>query len=61
MGHILTNEEATAARGGFRLGDSARFSIFSGEAGDWAAAYPTAPFPVDELPELENIPWRVAH
>jgi hypothetical protein len=58
---ISTNEEATAARGGFQLGDSARFSIFSGEAGDWRTIYPTTAFRIDELPKIADSPPRVRH
>jgi hypothetical protein len=58
---ISTNEEATAASGGFQLGDSARFSIFSAEAGDWRTTYPTAAFRLDELPRIAESPARMRH
>lgn len=58
---ILTSWEATAARGDFQLGDSARFSIFSAEAGDWRTTYPTAAFRIDELPHIADGPARVRH
>ena len=58
---ISTGEEATTARGGFQLGDSARFSVFSGEAGNWRTAFPTAAFRVDEIPRVEGVPLRVRH
>jgi hypothetical protein len=57
---ISTGEVATA-RGGFELGDSARFSVFYGTAGDWKSARPTAAFRIDELPKIEDVPLRVRH
>jgi hypothetical protein len=58
---ISTGEEATAARGGFDLGDSVRFSVFYGAAGDWKNSLPTATFRIDELPKIEELPLRVRH
>jgi hypothetical protein len=58
---ISAGEEATAARGGFALGDSARFSAFYGTAGDWKRVLPTADFRIDELPKIEDLPLRVRH
>jgi hypothetical protein len=58
---ISTGEEATAARGDFQLGDNARFSVFSGKAGDWKTAFPTAAFRIDELPNIEDGSLRVRH
>lgn len=57
---ISTGEEATAARGGFELGDQARFSVFYGTAGDWKRAQSTAVFRIDE-PKIEDVPLRVRH
>lgn len=58
---ISTGEEATAARGGFQLGDNARFSVFSGKAGDWRSTFPTAAFRIDEAPKIEDGSLRVRH
>ena len=58
---ISTSWEATAARGGFALGDSARFSVFYGTAGDWKRVLPTAVFRIDELRKMEDVPLRVGH
>jgi hypothetical protein len=58
---ISTGEEATAARGGFDLGDSARFSVFYDAAGDWKSSLPTEAFRIDELPKFEELPLRVRH
>jgi hypothetical protein len=58
---ISTGEEATAARRGFDLGDSARFSVFYGAAGDWKFSLPTGAFRIDELPKFEELPLRVRH
>jgi hypothetical protein len=56
---ILTDEEATAARSGFQRGDAVRFVIFTGEAGDLRTIYSTAPFRIDEVPEIERGPARI--
>jgi len=45
---IATDKEATAARRGFQIGDHARFSVFTGKAGDWRNAFPTPAFRIDE-------------
>jgi hypothetical protein len=58
---LWTGEEATAAREGFQVGDSARFSVFSGDAGDWRTALPTSAFRIDERPRFEEVPFRVRH
>jgi hypothetical protein len=58
---IWTGEEATAAREGFQVGDSARFSVFFGEAGDWRTALPTSAFRIEERPKFEEVPFRVRH
>ena len=55
---ISTRKEATAARGSFQIGDYARFSVFSGKAGDWRKALPTAAFRIDEPGKLGD--WRNA-
>ena len=52
---ISTGKEATAARGGFQIGDYARFLVFSGKAEDWRKAFPTAAFRIDELPTYAPI------
>jgi hypothetical protein len=52
---IATGKEATAARGGFQIGDHARFSVFTGKAGDWRSAFPTPAFRIDELPTYAPI------
>jgi hypothetical protein len=57
---ISTGEEASAARG-FQLGDKARFSVFSQRAGDWTTTFPTAAFPIDEIPKNEDDSLRVRH
>jgi hypothetical protein len=58
---ISTGEEATAARRGFDLGDSARFSVFYGAAGNWKSSLPTGAFRIDELPKNEELQLRVRH
>jgi hypothetical protein len=58
---VSTDEEATAARDGFQLGDSARFFVFSGDAGDWRAAFPTAAFRIDQRAIAGDTALRVAH
>jgi hypothetical protein len=45
---IATGKEATAARGGFQIGDHARFSVFTGKVEDWRNAFPTPAFRIDE-------------
>jgi hypothetical protein len=50
---ISTGEEATAARGGFTMGDRARFVIFTGAAGDYASSVATAEFIIDEVPKTD--------
>jgi hypothetical protein len=53
---ISTTKEATAARRVFQIGDYARFSVFSGKAGDWKNALPTAAFRIDEPGKVGD--WR---
>jgi len=57
---ISTGEQAMA-RGGLELGDSARFSVFYGTAGDWKSARPTAAFRIGERPKMEDVPLRLRH
>src|SRR5580765_217871 len=52
---IATGKEATAARGDFQIGDHARFSVFTGKAGDRRNAFPTPAFRIDELPTYAPI------
>jgi hypothetical protein len=53
--------EATAARDGFELGDSARFVAFAGVAGNMEHAFPTGAFRIDEHPLVSGVPFRVQH
>jgi hypothetical protein len=52
---IATGKEATGARGGFQIGDYARFSVFPGKVGDSRNAFPTPAFRIDELPTYAPI------
>jgi hypothetical protein len=45
---LSTGEEATAARGGFSIGDQARFVIFLGEPGNYDSSVATSEFTIDE-------------
>ena len=54
-------EEATAARDGFALGDKARFVAFAGAAGNMKYAFPTIAFQIDEHPIVNGVPFRVRH
>lgn len=49
---VRIGEEATAGRGGFSLGDRARFVIFLRTAGDYKSSVPTNEFVIDE--QLQN-------
>ena len=53
--------EATAAREGFELGDSARFVAFAGAAGNMQNAFPTMAFRIDEHRMVNGVPFRVKH
>jgi hypothetical protein len=57
---LSTGEEATAARGGFAMGDHARFVIFVGAAGDYDSSVATADVTIDELPR-PDVNLRVRH
>jgi hypothetical protein len=57
---LSTGEEATAAGGGFTMGDRARFVIFTGTPGDYSSAVTTVGVTIDELPRTDaNL--RVRH
>jgi hypothetical protein len=57
---ISTDEEATAARDGFSIGDQARFVIFVRTAGDYGSSVATSGFRIDEHRQTD-IPMRVRH
>lgn len=57
---LSAGDEATAARGGFDLGDHARFVIFLREAGDYARSVTTQAFTIDERPTID-VDLRVRH
>lgn len=57
---LSTSEEATAARGGFAIGDSARFVVFLGDAGDYSSSVASREFRIDQHPDL-NPNLRVTH
>lgn len=52
---VSTGREATAARDGLQLGDTVRFSVFLGEAGDWRKTVSTSGFSIDEHPIYSTI------
>ena len=57
---IKIDAEATAGRGGFNLGDRARFVVFLRAAGDYKSSVPTNEFVIDE--QLQNTTvLRVKH
>jgi hypothetical protein len=58
---LSTAEEATAARRGFRRGDTARFVIFAGPAGQYKKALPTPAFTIDEEVSQPGFNLRVSH
>jgi hypothetical protein len=58
---VSGGEEATAARDGFELGDSARFVAFAGAAGNMQNAFPTVAFRIDEHRTVNGVPFRVKH
>jgi hypothetical protein len=57
---LSTGEEATAARGGFSLGDEARFVIFTETAGEYGDAVMTPGFLIDERPQ-PGTNFRIRH
>ncbi len=57
---LSTGEEVTAARG-FRLGDTARFVIFAGPAGQYKKALPSPAFTIDEEVSQPGLNLRIRH
>jgi hypothetical protein len=57
---LSTEEEATAARDGFNIGDRARFVVFAGEPEDSSSAIATPDFIIDEHRQTD-VPLRIRH
>lgn len=57
---LSIGEEATAARDSLKLGDHARFVIFTSDPGDYTHSMPTPEFVIDEKP-VEDFGPRIRH